>query len=117
MQPNALPAIRTPRFWLAPWAAILAAQAIARRVAGERQVRAASVERVFDLDTTEAGAVIVGLPDGYAVHRTCARGVGAIVARIYVIEPAPPAPDGTRATWLARQRWAQQRVASWKAAA
>jgi hypothetical protein len=111
------PVAFAPRFWLAPWPAILAAQCIARHVAQGRPVRAGSAASVFGLDLAGAGAVIVGLPDGYAVHRTCSRGIGAIVARIYVIEPAPPAPDGTRATWLARQRWAQQRVASWKAAA
>lgn len=98
------------RFWLAPWGALLAAQHIALRVAAGHDIRACAWERLRALHVGEAGAVIVGLPDGYAVHQTCARGVGALVARIYVIEPTPPHYDGTRASWKARQRWCQQRA-------
>lgn len=33
----------------------------------------------------DARAVIVGLPDGYAVHETRSRGIGPMVTRIYVL--------------------------------
>lgn len=98
------------RFWLSPWTALLAASCIASRVAGDRPVRAGQWHNLRRLSLTGAGAVIVGLPDGYAVHEVRARGVGPIVARIYAIDPTPPKLDGTRATWRARQTWAQQRA-------
>lgn len=106
---------RTYRYWLEPWGAMLAAYQIGRRVAGPCETRAASWHQLRHLDLTNAGAVIVGLPDGYAIHQVCDRGMGAIVARIYTIDPAPPPFDGTRATWRARQQWAKARAIQLKA--
>ena len=103
------------RFWLSPLGAIHAAYHVASRIARGRTIRACSWERLTALHVGEAGAVIVALPNGYAVHQTCARGLGALVARIYLIEPAPPPYDGTRASWKARQRWAQARAQQLKA--
>ncbi len=105
--------ITTPRplrFWLPPWPGMLAAYQIGRRVAGAQETRAASWHELRRLDLTGAGAVIIGLPDGYAIHRTCRGSLGAIVARIYLLEDAPPPFDGTRATWRVRQQWAARRA-------
>lgn len=98
------------RFWLAPWPALLAASCIASRVAAGRPVRAGQWQHVRRLPLADAGAVIIGLPDGYAVHEVRGRGVGPIVARIYSLEQQPPINDGTRAAWRERQVWAQRRA-------
>ncbi len=78
--------------YLLPGEAITAAVQIAEQVAEGPHYRALNYDRFVYLHDSgqlaawlgDARAVIIGMPGGYAVHRTVARGVGALARRIYV---------------------------------
>jgi hypothetical protein len=75
-----------------PLAAIDAALTAAQETAGGTNYRCLSASHLGALCAAgeiqsflgDARACIVGLPDGYAVHEVCGRGLGQMVTRIYV---------------------------------
>ena len=87
--------INTPEITLPPLQATFAAIAKAEQLAGGRNYRACGHRRFRRMQREgtlgeflgNAQALIIGLPDGYAVHSTCERGVGPIRARIRTEKP------------------------------
>ena len=81
--------INTPEITLPPGDAVTAAILKAEQIGGPCNYRLINHAKLR-LMTADAiiewvdgkGAVIIALHDGYAVHTTCERGIGPIVARI-----------------------------------